>query len=121
MKSYSKAEKCKPKPHALARPDPAGQPLVNNGENGDKERSWHCLGKSAPPHMVHAAARGPNNPTMYLDKAKPSPHKNYTIFMSAFFIKGQRGETMQISGNAAGPPNTCGYPNNGLLTGHERK
>lgn len=52
---------------------------------------WHYFGKSATPHSAGVTARAPNNPTpKYLDKVKRCPHKNYTMFMSAFFIKGQR-------------------------------
>lgn len=92
MKRPSKPEKCKPGPHPLGRQTrQTSQPLVNNGESVDKDRSWHCFGESAPPHMVHAVARGPNNPTKYLDKAKPCPQKNHTIHVSIFSSKVKGG------------------------------
>lgn len=78
--------------------DLIGQTLVNNGEDVGKEhkqwngpKCYHCFVKSAMPHSVGAVARAPNNPTpKYLDKGKQCLHKNYTVFMSTFFIKGQR-------------------------------
>lgn len=96
MERYSKPEKCKPKPHPLGgqtRQAATGK----QRENEDKERSWHCFGKSAPPCVVHATARGPNNPTKYLDKAKPCPHKMTQYSCQHFSSKFKGGNYPNIS------------------------
>lgn len=105
-----------------------GQTLANSREdlvkNSQQHLSWNAdtTPKVRCSLRVCAVARLPNNPTpKQSDKGKQCPNKNYRGVRVSISHERPKGKTTQISINAAGSPNACSYPKDGMLTCHRKK